>query len=88
MNACVCVWGGSGAILRARTQSHTTRLLVGALISLPEDLGNAMLVLALLPAPFSFDAATALLAHPESPVQVRHESVCCVSSLDNDNNML
>jgi len=48
-----------------------TRLLVGALIALPEDLGNALLVLSLLPAPFTYEAAAQVLAHPVSSVQRR-----------------
>jgi hypothetical protein len=44
---------------------------VGALIALPEDLCNAILVLSILPAPFSYDAASELLAHPLSSMQRR-----------------
>ena len=47
------------------------RLLVGALIALPDDLGNAILVLSLVPAPFMYDTAARLLAHPASDVQRR-----------------
>jgi hypothetical protein len=48
-----------------------SRLLVGALIALPEDLCNAILVLSILPAPFSFEASSQLLAHPLSAMQRR-----------------
>ncbi|KAI8464297.1 MAG: hypothetical protein J3K34DRAFT_120548 [Monoraphidium minutum] len=47
------------------------RLLVGAMVALPEDLGNAILVLSLLPAPFTYDDAAQLLAHPPSGMQRR-----------------
>lgn len=40
------------------------RVLVAAAISLPDDLVTSLLVLSLLPAPFSFEMAAPLLALP------------------------
>lgn len=41
------------------------------MIALPEDLCNSVLVLSVLPTPFSDEGAAALLAHPLSSVQRR-----------------
>lgn len=48
----------------ALTSSLPCRALVAAAVALPDDLVTGLLVLSLLPAPFSFEMAAPLLALP------------------------